>query len=351
MAVETLYELEQRPIPSLERQSNRKSKLLSDGYTTSSSSKDTRANDYSLDYTLSNFEAGKKASTPLTERYSETSQGLTHLISERNYHREAADTLHYYTSDDLKALDSRKCPGYCIDPAGVGEPGCVIEVTSDDPLNVAKRLIRMRKLPDGSLDEYDRVLVLNMYHVGEDLGRYYLSGGQGSQEELCYRTSFSLTLPEDDLQTDDDTGVAYSSHVVIVRDSHGNGHAWYDLSQPNLLDAVSIASLSALPKPVLSHGRSETDFANISDREDMMKRWRNLLRLAGARMHVRLVLGLPGCEHQKPAPIEAVASCFMQVLREQEFRGGWFEKIIFAVPHRASNNNKANKSLHGKVFG
>ena len=69
--------------------------------------------------------------------------------------------------------------------------------------------------------------------------------------------------------TDDDEGVAYSSHEVIVRDSYDQGHAWDDLSQPNLLDVVSIASLSVLPKPVLPQDHWDVGFANLSDRSGM----------------------------------------------------------------------------------
>ena len=258
----------------------------------------------------------------------------------------------YYRSVDLKKLDPIRCPGFCVDPDGVGEKGCAIEVTAAWPLDVAVRWIRSTKLPDGSLSREDRVLVLNTYDAGanDELGGGFLSGQKGSQEELCYRTSFSLTFPEDDLEIDDDNGVAYSAHVVILQESFDNGHAWCDLSQPNLLDNVSIASVSANPKPVLTH-TTPVGFANASDHQSMKQRWRNILRLAGARVHVRLVLGLPGCEHQNPAPVEEIVNCFKEVLREREFRGGWFEKITFAVPNRKSNLAKAKEGLHGKVYG
>ncbi len=288
---------------------------------------------------MDHLEAGKRATTPLSERYIETSEGLTH---ERDYNNEVVDTLRYYKSADLEKLNSELCPEFTIDPDGVGERGAMIEVSSENALDVARRWIRETKLPDGSHLWNDRVLVLNTYHVGEDLGGLYFSGRKGSQEEFCYRTSFPLTFPDDGLEMGDVTGVAYSANVVIVRESYDNGHAWCDLSQLKLLDTISIASLSANPNPTLTK-TSPVRFANNLDHEQMKIRWRNLLRLAAHRFHTRLVLSLPSCEHQHRAPVEEIAECINEVLEEKEFRGGWFWRITFALPDRMSNLEKAEK--------
>lgn len=310
-----------------------------------------KLNDCTLDYTMNNFEPRKRATAPLTDRYAETSNGLAHLFGEREYNREATDTLKYYKSMDLKHLDRIRCPAYCVDPGGVGEKGCVIEVTATWPIDVAARWARSTKLPDGSQPREDRILIMNTFNTGSnEFGGNYLSGERGLQEEFCYRTSFPLTFPEEDVEIDDDTGVAYSAHVVIVRESFENGHAWLDLSQPNLLDSVSIASISVNPKPMLTQ-TTPVRFANVSDHEAMKQRWRNVLRLAGARVHVRLVLGLLGCERQSSAPVEEIIDCFKEVLQEREFRGGWFEKITFAVPNSKGILDKAGKALHSKVYG
>ena len=84
------------------------------------------------------------------------------------------------------------------------------------------------KLSDGSLFREDRVRFLNIYdaRANFDLGGNFLSGQKGSEVKLCYRTSFSLTFPEDELEADNDTSVAYSTRLVIERDNHNNGHAW-----------------------------------------------------------------------------------------------------------------------------
>lgn len=137
----------------------------------------------------------------------------------------------------------------------VGEKGCVIEVTAAWPLNVAVRWIRSTKLSDGNLSREDRAFVLNTYYANnnDEFEGIYLSRDKGSKEELCYRTSFSLTFLENELEIDNDTCIVYSAHVVIVRDNFDDGQAWLDLSQSHLVDNVSIISISVNPKPVLTH--------------------------------------------------------------------------------------------------
>ena len=329
-------------------------------YTTPPTPVTALTNNCALDFTLDHREAEKRATTPLGERYIETSEGLTHLLSERDHNNErphilrifqheVVDTLRYYKSTDLKKLSSKLCPGFRIDPDGVGERGAMIEVSSENALDVATKWIRDTKLPDGSHLFNDRVLVLNTYHLGEDLGGLCLSGEKGSQEELCYRTSFTLTFPDDGLETGDATGVAYSAIVVIVRGNSDNGHAWCDLSQPKFLDNISIASLGANPSPALTK-TTPVRFANSLDHKQMKIRWRNLLRLAANCFHTRLVLSLPGCEHQYGAPVEKIAEWINEVLEEKEFRGCWFWRITFALPERNSNLEKTRKTLHDRTF-
>lgn len=62
--------------------------------------------------------------------------------------------------------------------------------------------------------------------------RSKVDDGKGSQEDTCYRTSFSLTLPAEDMDFKD--GVAHSANVVVVRESLGKGHAWCDLGNPDM---------------------------------------------------------------------------------------------------------------------
>lgn len=146
--------------------------------------------------------------------------------------------------------------------------------------------------------------------------------------------------------------MAYSARVVIVRESFAKAHAWYDLGQPDSLHVISVASLPHKAKSILT-GTQQMQFADTQDRDDWKQRWRNLLRLAGRYRHRRLVLGMPGCEHQDQAPVEEIAECFKEVMGETEFKGGWFEKMAFAAPKGKGNQNrdKVKRSLHGKEFG
>lgn len=57
---------------------------------------------------------------------------------------------------------------------------------------------------------------------------------------------------------------------------------------------------------------------------------RLLLRVAAHQGHSKLVLGALGCgAYGNPAP--EVAKMFLEVMREREFRGGWWEEVVFAV--------------------
>ena len=300
------------------------------------------------------FEAGQKATTPLNDRFSEILKAVTHLIADRDYDAAIEGPLKCYNPSDLPRLDPTMCPGFCITPDGESDKGATIQVSHEHALDVATGWIRSAAVQSGNKVRRDRVLVLNMYHAGRDpkfAGDYDL-GKRGSQEELCHRTNFGITaLPTepDEIVLDEDC-VAYSPMVVILRESYEKGHAWCDLSKPADLHVVSVASLGANPKPILTD-TTPTRFANVSDHESVKNRWRNLLRLAGLKGHSRLVLGMLGCEHQERAPVEEIAECFLEVIGEQEFKGGWFEKITFAVPDRRSNRHKARNILQGKVCG
>ncbi len=296
------------------------------------------------------FAVGAKATTSLIMRISETNSAIIHLLNERDYDSAIIEDIIFYSSICLGQLDPTLCPRFPLQPYNdFGPRGCEITVTSENAIDAATALIRETVLPSGELTRKDRVLVLNMFHTGEEIGGKYGVGAQGSQEELCYRTSFSFTFLVDDVEVEDD-GIGYSAKVVIMRESSANGHAWYDLSRPERLGVISVASLSANPKPALVH-TSRTNFANASDHEDMKKRWRSVLRLAVAHRHIRLVLGMPGCEHQTDAPVAEIADCFKEVLQEQEFKGGWFTRIVFAVPNQKGVHDTAKRMLHGSICG
>lgn len=142
------------------------------------------ANKTISDYSKPDFTPGKAATTPLEERADETLQGVIHLYTERGYDREIHTPLEYLTSSELPRLDSSMCPGYYVNPDGVGNRGVKIEVTSKDALDVASQWIRSTVMPSGKLRQRDLVLVLNLFDAGEELemGGDWESGRQGAPE-------------------------------------------------------------------------------------------------------------------------------------------------------------------------
>ena len=57
-------------------------------------------------------------------------------------------------------------------------------------------------------------------------GKYSLGTRRGSQEELCYRTSFTSTFPPEAKESEmSDHGLIYSVRVMIIRESFENSHA------------------------------------------------------------------------------------------------------------------------------
>jgi uncharacterized protein (TIGR02452 family) len=52
--------------------------------------------------------------------------------------------------------------------------------------------------------------------------------------------------------------------------------------------------------------------------------------VAARQGHTKLVLGALGCGVFANPPGD-VAQCFLEVLREDEFQGGWWEAVVFAV--------------------
>lgn len=94
------------------------------------------------------------------------------------------------------------------------------------------------------------------------LGEEYLSDSHfGLAEKHCYRTSFIYIFSDEpELER---YGVAYSARVVVVRESHDKGHAWFHLSKASGLGVVSVASVPFNSDPVLTVTAS-TCFTDVS---------------------------------------------------------------------------------------
>ena len=93
------------------------------------------------------------------------------------------------------------------------------------------------------------------------------------------------------------------------------------------LPVVSVLSVAGLRKPDVT---LDYQYVNAEDREATKSKIRVALRVAALQGHRKLVLGALGCGVFGNPPPE-VAKCFLEVLKEDEFQGGWWEDIAFAV--------------------
>ncbi|ODH12615.1 hypothetical protein ACO22_08088 [Paracoccidioides brasiliensis] len=71
---------------------------------------------------------------------------------------------------------------------------------------------------------------------------------------------------------------------------------------------------------------------------------RIILRLAAWKRHRKIVLGALRCGAVRNPP-EEVASCWAEVFAEPEFRGGWWEKVVFAVIDETGLGREGNGNV------
>ncbi|KAJ3560579.1 hypothetical protein NPX13_g9254 [Xylaria arbuscula] len=133
----------------------------------------------------------------------------------------------------------------------------------------------------------------------------------------------------------------YSPDVLVIRSSVKQGHELLPPMTPvTELPVVSVISVAAIRDPpicTLDEGAFSDDsqpsggvFSNPSDRKLTQEKMRLALRIAAHNGHRFLVLGALGCGDCEN-PSDDVALCWAEVLDEDEFRGGWWQEIRFAV--------------------
>ncbi|KAK2063079.1 hypothetical protein LY76DRAFT_504486 [Colletotrichum caudatum] len=253
-------------------------------------------------------------------------------------HLDAAksESLHM---DYLPPLRSSACPAH--------RPRARIRVVNADTLNAAVDLAALR--PDGG-----RVAVLNM---ASDIhpGGGWLKGAVAQEEAMCYRSSLYLSLHARHYPLKRRGGL-YTPDVVVVRGDMAGGHrllvpdgvAYADLP------VVSVLSVAAIRRPELrrrqvatttaaaaaagTRGQDVYVFARAADRALTLEKMRLCLRMAASRGHSLLVLGALGCGAFRNPP-EEVAACWLEVLGEAEFGGGWWREVWFAVYDRKNEGN------------
>ncbi|TFB02933.1 hypothetical protein CCMA1212_005371 [Trichoderma ghanense] len=243
-----------------------------------------------------------------------------------NLNPSSSERLDYRT---LAALQPDSCPQRA--PRG----NLTIRVVQEDSLNAAIQLASTRGPESG------RVVVLSNANSRVP-GGPWLQGAMAQEEEICYRTSLSMSL-HDDLYPWAGTQGIYTSDVVVIRDDVKSGH---NLLHPDTdaanLPVVSVISIAAPTRfkrtteaLILNNGAQSITakraiYKNTEDRDSMKMKMRFCLRIAASKGHGLLVLGALGCG-AFGNPRDDVAECWLEVLREGEFGGGWWEEVWFAV--------------------
>ncbi|PTB71892.1 hypothetical protein M440DRAFT_8634 [Trichoderma longibrachiatum ATCC 18648] len=268
--------------------------------------------------------AARKA---LIEVAKETQSVLPSIVQQLpNLNPSSSKRLDYKT---LPALEASSCP------KRIHNGKLTIRVIQEDSLNAAIRLANTRSPKSG------RVVVLSNANARTP-GSPWLQGAMAQEEEICYRTSLSLSLHEDLYPWTGTQGI-YTPDVVVIRDDVKSGH---NLLHPDTeaakLPVVSVISIAAptrfkrtMEQITLNNGAQSITvkraiYKNPQDRDNMKMKMRFCLRIAASKGHGLLVLGALGCG-SFGNPRDDVAECWLEVLREEEFGGGWWEEIWFAA--------------------
>ncbi|KAL1872085.1 hypothetical protein Daus18300_004454 [Diaporthe australafricana] len=244
---------------------------------------------------------------------------------------------------DLPQLKKEDCPKHTK---------TAVKVINEDTFDAAISMMASDD-PNTTTNPPSRPSVLNLASDTSP-GGGWLNGSMAQEEALCYRSSLSLSLHKAYYPWDALQGV-YTRDVVIIRSSTENGHELVAPDAPaNELPVVSVLNVAAMRRPklsdgqVLSSGAKRKAFAEKEDRDLTKKKMMLVLRMAAARGHDRLVLGALGCGAFRN-PVEEVAECWKEVLEQDEFKGGWWKEVCFAVldPKKEGNFEVFEQTLGG----
>lgn len=255
--------------------------------------------------------------------------------------------------DALPTLNQGDCPKH---------NKATIKVINEDTLNAAimlKDSIESSSSPGASTDNGSstqislsaRPAVLNLASDTSPGGGFE-RGAMAQEEALCYRSSLFLSLHKTYYPLAPLQGL-YTRDVVVIRSSMSDGHT---LLPPAIsaadLPVVSVVSIAAIRCPKVDGGQTVSGgqrdvFRDAADRVLTKKKMRLALRIAASKGHDCLVLGALGCGAFKN-PVEEVADAWKEVLEEDEFGGGWWREMWFAV---LDPNHNGNFDLFDKVLG
>lgn len=210
-----------------------------------------------------------------------------------------------------ETLDPARCPSFS--PTKV-------RVIDSDTIDAALSLQAKSRKP---------VAVLNMANATHP-GGGWKHGSLAQEEALCYRTSLSKTLHYKHYPIPDDATL-YSPTVLLIRDSMSQGHDLLDFRDPSQLDVISVISCAAVCQPYLKKDTQGLQaYRDQKDVKFMKEKMRVILRTAIRNKHRQVVLGAFGCG-AFGNPNHIVAVMWAEILQEAEFRGGYWEDLVFAV--------------------
>ncbi|KAF2444248.1 hypothetical protein P171DRAFT_473387 [Karstenula rhodostoma CBS 690.94] len=306
-----------------------------------------------------------------------------------------------YDYDDVAPLNPKDCPRFEYPkdgPKSKRDPGTRIIVFNEDSLQLALTISRLRgsittvgeqteddadhhlsnedaatsvrRLSiNDTAEEYDRpkappkpVLVLNFASDTTPGGRWR-EGVMGQEAELCYRTSLSRSLSPAYYPLKLLSAI-YSPKVFLIRGPHagreGGHHLCFRSSvastppptcplakkinpkpgafQPDEFPVVSVISVAAIRDPCVT---PDGTYQHGHDKNIMKYKIRLMLRIAAKHGHTMLILGALGCGSFHNPPKD-VAKAFLEVLKEQEFRGGWWDYLVFAVMDNVRESETSN---------
>lgn len=211
----------------------------------------------------------------------------------------------------VEQLDPNRCPNL---------PSTKIRVINADSIDAAlsPKQSKSSKPP----------IILNMANA-RSAGGGWKHGSLAQEECLCYRTSLSATLRYKFYPLPELSAI-YSPTVLVIRESMKDGNALLDVREPKHLEVVSVVSAAAICQPPLKKAGNVVMYDDPQDEKLMAEKIRVILRTAIRNGHRHLVLGAFGCG-AFGNPKGVVAAMFLRILREQEFTGGWFTDVVFAV--------------------
>lgn len=163
----------------------------------------------------------------------------------------------------------------------------------------------------------------------------YEEGGAGFEEDICRRTTLSLSLQKahNHYPLNLNFGGIYSS-ACVFRNKENEGYCL--LESPQMLHFISVAALNLRSNRHHNHILQNLEYAKHGEdaltedgKEIMLNKMRTILRIAILNGHDAIVLGAWGCGNYKQRP-KQIAYMFQTVLNEIEFRRK-FRAVTYAI--------------------